>query len=249
MALQLPPPPPNWGEDLITEALDFCRSNQFASFYHITEFKYLVKINAALRKIVNGTFDDSNLLIAQLGQRCQVTFITANSLAMSGQNFEMCHLLRLCLELAGYAVYMNNNLERMALWIRRENNSEMKKIAKEEFKFYKIQNYIKQNLPNIWRRYDLLYKKCIDMGSHPNVNGIFHGMKIDKIDKTKRFTTIFSRGGTDYSADLFIMNMNIGLIFLELFGSALPEKLESETIATLHEITSVLRAYALKDSI
>ena len=106
-------------------------------------------------------------------------------------------MMRSCLEYAGYALEifadpgMADTPSREELFVNRHADAASMKAQKEEFKIGKIVQTITaydQKLANIFQS---LYQRSIDYGGHPNPNGMFSAMSIDKEDnKLSSITTL-----------------------------------------------------------
>jgi hypothetical protein len=138
------------------------------------------------------------LFTGPLFLRSHYAYKTAASMTLAGQVPESFVMMRSCLEYAGYAlaIFTEPSLladapRREEVFVNRHADDASMKAQKEEFAIENIHKTIAvhdQTLANIFR---FLYNRAIDYGAHPNPNGMFTAMNVEKEDeKLTSITTL-----------------------------------------------------------
>jgi len=103
-------PPPNWGNDSISDFISQATNNTFATFANMEDsYSILVRIDSVFQELTKVTLHDPEdheyypiIFVA----RTHSYFLAAVRLAVSGQIPETYNLLRGCLENALYGYYL-----------------------------------------------------------------------------------------------------------------------------------------------
>ena len=117
--------PPEWGDDGLTKFLDTTRENQFATFYRRRPgVNGLIRIDKAFQTLFEGAINVRPWFPAQFILRAHSAFKMASGGAMAGQVYEINSVLRTCLELAGYGLYIGADNKRAEAWLRRHDDED-----------------------------------------------------------------------------------------------------------------------------
>ena len=220
------PPPPNWGLDDITQYLDNYQQNQFATFANKESFAPLKKIDKCFRKVLDKPINPRPWFPLQFLHRSHSAYLAACGLAMAGHTVEVNALLRLCLESSAYGFYINKDVKRAELWLRRHDGIEEKKKVRNEFKQIKIEEHIVSEAPILANIFKTLYERTIDYGAHPNERGFSINTKINEGEESTEFLQIYLQGD-GLQLDLALKTTaQVGVWALSIFQLVYPEKWE-----------------------
>ncbi len=172
--------PPGWGQDPVSQYLDDCRTNQFATFANKrSQFEDLIAIDNMFRSLPGHISNEEALLPMSFLSRAHSAHLSATGAVLAGQLFESQSLLRVCLELAAYGYFVNGNHERYKRWLNRHDDTDTRKAVRAEFTHRKVSDTLAAadaTLGNIYKR---LYDMTIDYGAHPNERGVFLSSAIE----------------------------------------------------------------------
>lgn len=180
-------PPPGWTDDDLTFFIQLATNNIIATFHNKkTEFEILKNIDNFFQTIIDNLLNTTEFLSALLLLRAHSAYRGACRMSLSGQVAEAFVLLRSCIEYSLYALHINRNPEAGDKWIKRHENEEALKIAKNEFQYFKVSKTLEAVDPSISKTSRQLYERAIDFGAHPNERSITSSMKIiENRDRTE----------------------------------------------------------------
>jgi hypothetical protein len=220
------PPPLNWGNDEITQYIDNCRQNQYATFANKDSVAPLKRIDKCFRKVLDKPINPRPWFPFQFLHRSHSAFIAACGMAMAGQTVEVYALLRLSLESAAYGFYINEDTTRAELWLSRHDGATNKKKLRTEFQQKKIEDHITSVAPVLADIFKKLYDRTIDYGAHPNERGFSTNSKIIKDAEQTEFLQIYLQGD-GLQLDLALKTTGqVGIWALSIFQLIYPEKWE-----------------------
>ena len=219
-------PPDHWSEDSLTEYLQTYRSNQFGTFANKGQsIKDLINIDALFGRLTGAINPrPSNPMLFLL--RAHSAYRAGVGAVMGGQLFESQAVLRLCLEHAAYGFYIGSNSDRMKRWLCRGDSDANRKAVRKEFHNKKITAYIESQAPTIYRQFDHLYNKLIDLGAHPNEEGYSRNSTVTNIDGDKYINTIYLQGDGALLDSSIKIAAQVGLWSLSLMQSLYRERYE-----------------------
>lgn len=194
MELSNKPPHPNgWGNDTLTQYLETCRGNQFATFANKrSEVIDLTTIDGMFRKLLEGAVNPRPFLPAGFLLRAHSAFLAATGSVLAGQLHEAQALLRACLEQGGYAHFIGDDHQRWERWMNRHESPDSTKIVRREFHHTKICECLAVANTDLGGVYSILYDRTIEFGAHPNVHGASLGSSVeDTEDDGLRLLTFF----------------------------------------------------------
>lgn len=168
------PPPRGWGNDPVTQYLDTCRANQFATFANKRcQVIDLITIDGMFRKLLDGAIDPKPILPMGFLLRAHSAYLTAVGAMMAGQLHELQALLRMCLEQAGYSHFIGGDQVRWERWMDRHEpgTRSQKDKWKKEFTHGNVSRGLNASNATLGDIYTKLYDRTIDYGGHPNERG------------------------------------------------------------------------------
>jgi len=138
---------------------------------------------------------------------------------MAGQFTESFALARLCIEYAGYGLFLHNDRKRVPIWFDKAKGAAEKKAFRTAFTQGNVRDCIQFYDAKLAQVYDDLYQRTIDTGAHPNELGVSGSMKItdDANSETVHIQQIFLQADgiqLDYSLK---STAQIGICSLHLF--------------------------------
>jgi hypothetical protein len=168
--------PEAWGRDELTKFFGLTEDQMFASAATFPEWmKVVVRLDEILVTSASNVFhevDEERQVSAQLFMRAFGTYRAASRLALSGQLFETFVLLRSIIESSAYAWKCASSEEHRKAWLARADDKESRKASKKLFTWVNIMGEIESKYPHFGPAMSEAYDKSIDLGAHPNVEGI-----------------------------------------------------------------------------
>lgn len=235
-------PPFGWGDDSLTQYLDNCRGNQWATFANKrSEVIDLITIDGMFRKLVGDAVNPRPFLPANFLLRSHSAYLAACGTVMAGQLHDTWALLRVCLEQGGYAHYVGADDERWARWMARHDarSRTQQDKWKDEFTHGKVSRNIMAAHAGLGEVYNVLYDRTIDYGAHPNERGTSVAMTVEETeDAGLRFNAVYLHGHgllQDFvlktTAQVGICVLRIAQVIYPLRSQATGVQFQLETIA------------------
>lgn len=235
-------PPPQWGEDLLTQFIQLGATAGWGAFVVpdtrpyverlITIDKCFISAINALSGVNPDFFKGLMLVSAHAAFRSSAQF------AIEGRTCEAMVLLRSCLEYALYGVQFHRRPELIEVWSRRGDGNEQRKAVKKNFKNHEMMAGVTALNNAIGERFKHLYELAIDMGAHPNELGFFGRLSIQELQNGKRmFNVRYLQGGDAMHLAVLKNACQIGVCTLECFWLLYQERFEITGVkATLDEL-------------
>lgn len=191
--------PEAWGRDELTKFFGLNEEQMFASAATYPDWmKVLVRLDEILVMRASDVFhqvDEARQVSAQLFMRAFGTYRAASRLALSGQLFETFVLLRSIIESSAYAWKCAHSKEHRAAWLARADDEEGRKASRKLFQWKDIITEIKDKNPRFGPAMSEAYEKSIDLGAHPNVEGIQLSSDVRQIGKDQfELSAIYMHG-------------------------------------------------------
>ena len=212
------PLPPRWAEDPLSEFIQDSFKNTIASFVQKKqEFNLLLKVDAVFRGI-GGNLDNSEDPFApNFLHRSHSAFLASCRLSMSGQAAETFPQLRSCLEYALYALHINENPTLSKDWVRRHENEDSLKKAKQSFRHGDVMKTLLARDIALHKSLSDLYQRTIDFGGHPNQRAVSSSLAMRKESDTTVVRNQFLHGDSAALDHALRTNAQIGLGSLLVF--------------------------------
>ncbi|WP_431273459.1 hypothetical protein ACQ858_14840 [Variovorax ureilyticus] len=168
--------PERWRRDALTEFLGLTEEQVLASVAGLPEWvDVLIRIDHALvgrSEVLFHEVDAARRPSVQLFMRAFGTFRAACRLALSGQLFESTVLLRSIIESAVYAWKCARSDEHRVAWLGRADDEAGRKASRKLFAWSPLIQEVITEYPRFGPALSEAYEKSIDLGAHPNVEGI-----------------------------------------------------------------------------
>jgi hypothetical protein len=177
----LPPPPPNWETNEISQFFDAARINEFATFANLKDdVARLSDIDLPYRKAINGLHHSKDWFAGFFMLRAHSNILAACRLCWSGQIPESYALLRSCLENTFYGLYIARHPESCETWLRRHDNDATKQKVRDEFRVGALLKFAADVDATEGKAAGVLYERTIDYGAHPNERALMQTLQINK---------------------------------------------------------------------
>ncbi|RUR67348.1 hypothetical protein EJP67_09775 [Variovorax guangxiensis] len=249
--------PERWRRDALTDFLALTEEQLLASFAAIPEWvEVLIRIDHALVMRSTDLFhevDATRRPSAQLFMRAFGTFRGACRLAMSGQLFESTVLLRSIIESSVYAWKCATSDEHRVAWLGRADDEAGRKASRKLFAWGPLIQEVVAEHPSVGPALSEAYEKSIDLGAHPNVEGIqLSSEVIPKGDDKFEVSAIFMHGPEAVILAIMelakVMNLVSGLMFsvvgerMRILG--IDKQIEEETAAFMDLLSRLEKGLA-----
>lgn len=191
--------PEPWGRDELTKFLGLTEEQMFASAATYPEWiSVLVRLDEVLVTRASDLFhevDETRRTSAQLFMRAFGTYRAVCRLALSGQLFETFVLLRSIIESSVYAWRCADSSDHRKAWAARADNEDGRKAVRKLFAWAPIIREIQDKYPSFGPAMSEAYEKAIDLGAHPNVEGIQLSSDVKQIGEDKfELSAIYMHG-------------------------------------------------------
>ncbi|WP_022667997.1 hypothetical protein [Desulfospira joergensenii] len=219
--------PPGWGNDSLSKYLEQAYKNTLASFVNLrTEYQVLHDIVNSFGKIIDHIQKTEDLYYSFFIMRVQCSFMGSISLALAGQTFETYLVLRGCLEVSLYGLYISQSPKRLQIWLNREKNEEKKERCKKTFSAYNTLECLRKIDNETFCIAQKLYDLTIDLGAHPNATGVLSAIKACKDEKAVVYKThCLAAGDTQMMLSLKTC-AQVGVCSLQIFKNIFPQKFD-----------------------
>lgn len=115
-------------------------------------------------------------------------------MAMAGQAAESYAILRTCLEYALYGFYIHKKPESAAIWLKRHDSLEAKRLVQNEFRIGSLFEALTECEPTKSRIAKNFYDWCIDFGAHPNEAALTQSLKMNKGPDVVKLDIVYLSG-------------------------------------------------------
>ena len=193
------PVPKSWGDSELTRFLALLEEQTLASFAAFPEwFGILIRIDQSVTEKAPDFFheiDPPRRISAKLFMRCFATYRAAVRLSVSGQLFEATVVMRSLLESAVYAWVCCVSEQHRKAWEDRGDGDAERKVARDLFVWTNLLKKLKGANEALAGRISAEYDRLIDLGAHPNVDGLALSSDVKQLDHDKyEIITVFAHG-------------------------------------------------------
>lgn len=177
------PTPPPWDTDRLSAF--FSRSGYNARVCALTfpdVYALLQRVYETFARVTDVTANDvhAHLLPSRfLMARTEACFLAAVRLGMSGEVVEAYMPIRGMIETAWYALHLAKDPSpptRIRIWANRGSNADAQRECRREFTIANVRSTHEALDPRSSSIMQTLYDWTIDLGAHPNEQGIFAAM-------------------------------------------------------------------------
>lgn len=135
----------------------------------------------------------------------------------SGQVAEAFPLLRLCIEYALYALYINSNPNMGEIWMCRHDDDAARARCRKSFKHESVIASLEKRDPGLFKNIKKLYELTIDFGAHPNEQAITSNVMIEEESDKKTYQSLYLHGDGIFLDHAIKTAAQIGLGSLLIF--------------------------------
>jgi hypothetical protein len=166
-------PPPNWGDDPISDYLENAQRNRFGTFVLMPkEFKLLTLIDRLILDMIDKWQDPTHRLELFFLFRSHSAFRVSCQNALSGAAVETYVSIRSCIEFAGYCLMIFEKPELKQVWMSRHDSDACRTEVRNAFTAGKMLSSVTRFDAKLGGNMGKLYDMCIDLGAHPNERSI-----------------------------------------------------------------------------
>jgi len=221
------PPPPGWAADSLTEFVEKAYRSRFATFHNKKGWsRRLINLDGCFMQVAKEWLNPRDLITPLLFLRCHSAYRAACEHAMAGQVTDAFPHIRVCLEYAGYALYIHRNSELAETWLRRHDDESAKNAVRNEFKVSNVRATIEKANRHTAKVFDKLYNRAIDFGGHPNEQAITSSLKITDLGDRKLYESIYLHEEGLALDHALKTTAQTGVCALEILKEVFPERFE-----------------------
>ena len=175
--------PPKWTDDPLSEFANHAFRNMLATFVRKSpQFNVLVELDRYYFNIASNLVNPTDILAPLFLMRSHSAYRAGCQLACGGQIVESFCVLRSCLEFALYGLHIYINESLGEVWLQRHDDADSLRTVKKEFTHVKVINTLRNEDRQLFESVELLYKRTIDFGGHPNERAITGSMLMESSD-------------------------------------------------------------------
>lgn len=223
-------PPPNWGNDSISEFISHAANGSFATFVHKEdEFSTLVRIDSIFHELTNITVEspeDHEYYPLIFVARTHSYFLAAVRLAVSGQIPETYNLLRGCLENALYGYYLLKVPDSQSIWEKRGESPEDRRNSINAFKVGTLKSELEKESSSLLTVFNTLYETCIDFGAHPNEAAVHVTLEFVKVGDNAQIRTSYLHSNPELISMAILATIRTGLWCLKVIKLMYPTRFD-----------------------
>ncbi|MDY0356172.1 MAG: hypothetical protein RBR19_09865 [Sedimentisphaerales bacterium] len=176
------PIPDGWGNDPLSKFMADAYHNCVASFVNYARLPVMTavrEVDACFRDALRISFKrKKELFLPAFIGRCHAAYLSGIQLSMGGQVPEAYPMVRLCIENALYALFMQDDPtiddaipERWKIWLERDEGEAAGKRCRATFAYGKVRDHLASRDAALGECADKLYQWTIAYGAHPNFYG------------------------------------------------------------------------------
>lgn len=176
------PMPQGWGEDPLSKFLLDAYSNCIASFVNYDDRPVMMalrEVDTCFRLAIGIPFKPKKeLFLPCFIGRCHAAYLCSVQLSMAGQVPEAYPSIRLCLETALYALFIQDDPtiteeipSLLRTWMERDTSKKAEQRCRKTFAYGEVRGHLVSRLPALGERVGTLYERTITCGAHPNFFG------------------------------------------------------------------------------
>ena len=221
-------PPPDWGADEVSHALEVAQRNAYGSFVQLrAPFAKLIAIDAFYRRLIENLNHSRDWFSTFFVLRAHSSFLAALRLAVSGQLPESYMISRGVLENALYGFYIASRPELRETWLRRHDDADAMRLVKQEFRIGPMFARLALANAQIGEITRTLYDRTIDSGAHPNERALMQVLNMERNAGQIRFEVKYLTGGNEPAFGACLKTTaQVGVCALDVFRVVFHERFE-----------------------
>jgi hypothetical protein len=219
--------PPNWGNDSLSSFIKAGYENSFATFVNMKQdYNKLNKIDSLFEKAIGYLHNSPEWFIGFFLLRSHSTYLGAVRLSMSTQVYESYMVLRGCLEAALYGFLISKDTSAKEIWVERHDNDHTLKKMKKTFQIGSIFSLLEKADDKVYQGIKALYDRTIDLGAHPNPQGVMATLEINEDEEQIGFHMGYLTKDPLQIRLALRTTAQVGVGALLLFRNIFPERFE-----------------------
>lgn len=215
------PRPRGWDQPKLTAFFETMWGNTIATFANKHEAHRLCRIDDLMYEISwdwkGHAPTIETIVLLMMFFRAHASFRGACSLGMSGMTVEGMAVLRLCLEFAAYACFLNEKRELAMVWWNRDSSKEAQKQARDEFTAAAVKRAVRKLDERLGEIYEELYDRTIQWGGHPNEKTVTQGLAMKDGTNDLHLEQIYLQGDSKVLQHWIHTANQIGICVLKIF--------------------------------
>jgi hypothetical protein len=215
------PRPNGWSQPKLTMFFENMWGNAIATFANKKEAHRLCRIDDLMFEISwdwkGHTPNVETIVPLMMFFRAHSAFRAACSLGMSGMTVEGMAVLRLCLEFAAYACFLNENPRLAQVWWDRDLSKDNVQKMRDEFTAGKVKRAVKSIDERLGDIYEQLYDRTIQWGGHPNEKTVTQGLALIEKPGETELQQIYLQGDGRVITHWIHTGNQIGICVLKIF--------------------------------
>ena len=235
----------DWGKEPLSEFIEGAYHNCIATFVNyraLPVMKALKEVDTLFRCVLGVPYRQTKeILLPGFVGRSHGAYLSSIQLSTAGQAAEAYPAIRLCLENALYALFIQDDPtideeipERLKIWADRGTNDEATKKCRRTFAYGNVRDHLIRRNQTIGEEANVLYERTIVCGAHPNFYA--HATTSDPL-KPKGSTVQYLLPNTATCKLAIQTGVQVGICSLRIFGLTLQDRLEEAGIpGRLHKI-------------
>ncbi|MDP8229865.1 MAG: hypothetical protein P9L93_02050 [Candidatus Gorgyraea atricola] len=238
-------PPPEWGNDKITEFFETARENSFATFVKDKPFfKCLVDIENLFRSAIDSMGNSEHWFPLFFFLKAHSAFLAALRLVFATQIPEAFMVLRGVIENSLYGFYIYKNPKLAPVWLSRHRDKKSMKAVKEKFKAGFMLQTLKTTDPALEKAARELYDRTIDYGAHPNERSLSLALKRTDVKNGFRFDLRYLTDDALAIEFCLKCTAQIGVLSLKILQLITPERFKIAELDTRLEKISKAKIFS-----
>lgn len=222
-----PAPPESWGKDALSGFIESARQNTLHTFMNRREwYDRLRMLNDTFLRIVTNLGQTDAWFAVGFIPRAHSSYLGAIRLATSGQTPEAYMCMRGCLENALTGFYINQDIDRAEVFLRRDENKESLRKARSLFRPSLMLDKVTDAHANTGKIARKLYDWTIGYGAHPNAMGHITNMTLTQKENGKVVTSDYFASDEKALEVCLKGTASVAVCSLDIFKLILPERFD-----------------------
>jgi hypothetical protein len=187
--------PPGWRDDRLSEFLAQAQHNVRATFANArSAYSRLRDIDHqyhSLLENLDNLREPKEVAATFFCYRAHANYRAATGLALAGQAYESFVVDRACLESALYGFFVSHVEGAAETWLDRHENPEALEKMKRTFTARATIASLKAAAPQWGNAAEQLYEITINLGAHPNPQGLLGSAEMEHSSEGVKFSTVY----------------------------------------------------------
>lgn len=228
--------PAGWADRYLTNWFSKLEKQAFATFVNYADvidpvLAFEEEFSAQLPRIFRGAEPGEQLAFVLFTRMISVQSASAR-LLFAGQLYEAQALMRCAVECGVYGCVLMHDPELRQIWVNRGKSNAAKDRCRAAFGWNGLLRILDTHSHNLRRLIKPVYERLIDMGAHPNSEGVVDGVFLERSSdgKTTMRTVLSSVEAESFGAAVR-QHLTVLHIGFELVRVAAPRRIEESGVA------------------